>query len=248
MKLYVKSDEGYVYLMVDADNYDFNQDTLIIPIDTIKEQGNTSFPQLGSLFSKAADFVVKIHGPTDSHMLVDAYYDNYYFRYAVQTSLIDKNPSFHHKNTGIFNPIRLSLNKSYVVPPLNTVVPFAGYETGLLHYGIANPNSADFNSLSDFYYNDGKIELRIPWQLLNVMDPSHKYVIDDMHARGKISKLKVDGMSLGIQHIKTGSAKETMQQPVMMKEYSWQEWDQPTFHERLKPSYYILQKGFQAIH
>jgi len=246
-KLYVKSDEGYVYLMIDAENYDFNKDTLIIPIDTIKEQGNTSFSQLGSTFSKDADFVVKIHGPMDSHVLIDAYYDNYYFRYAVQTSLIDKNPSFHHKNTGIFNPIRLSLNKSYVVPPLNTVVPFAGYETGLLQYGIGNPDNPDFNSLSDFYYKDGKVEMRIPWQLLNVMDPSHKYVIDDMFARGKISKLKVDGMSLGVQHIKSGSTKETMQQPVLMEEYSWKEWDQPTFHERLKPSYYILQKGFQAM-
>lgn len=246
-KLYVKSDEGYVYLMIDAENYDFNKDTLIIPIDTIKEQGNTSFSQLGSTFSKDADFVVKIHGPTDSHVLVDAYYDNYYFRYAVQTSLIDKNTSFHHKNTGIFNPIRLSLNKSYVVPQLNTVVPFAGYETGLLQYGIGNPDNPDFNSLSDFYYKDGKVEMRIPWQLLNVMDPSHKYVIDDMYARGKISKLKVDGMSFGVQHIKSGSTPETTQQPIAMEEYSWKEWEQPTFHERLKPSYYILQKGFQAM-
>lgn len=246
-KLYVKSDEGYVYLKIDAENYDFNKDTLIIPIDTIKEQGNTSFSQLGSTFSKDADFVVKIHGPTDSHVLVDAYYDNYYFRYAVQTSLINKTPAFHHKNTGIFNPIRLSLNKSYVVPPLNTVVPFAGYETGLLQYGIGNPDNPDFNSLSDFYYKDGKVEMRIPWQLLNVMDPSHKYVIDDMYARGKISKLKVDGMSFGIQHIKTGSTPGTTQQPIAMEEYSWKEWEQPTFHERLKPSYYILQKGFQAM-
>ncbi|WP_054026703.1 hypothetical protein [Bacillus sp. FJAT-28004] len=247
IKLYVKSDEGYVYLMVDAEHYDFNKDTLIIPIDTIKEQGNTSLPQFGSTFSKDADFVVKIHGRADSRVLVDAYYDNYDFRYAVQTSLIESKPSFHHKNTGVFNPILLSLNKSYVVPPLNTVVPFTGYETGLLQYGISNPNNPDFNSLSDFYYNDGKIEMRIPWQLLNVMDPSQKYVIDDMHARGKISKLKVAGFNFGIQHIKSGSTMETKQQPVTMKEYSWKEWDQPTFHERLKPSYYILQKGFQAI-
>lgn len=54
----------------------------------------------------------------------------------------------------------------------------------------ANPASPNFNSLSDFYYNKGKLEIRIPWQLLNVMDPSGKYVIDDMYIQGKISSLK----------------------------------------------------------
>ncbi|UVI30986.1 family 2 glycosyl transferase [Paenibacillus spongiae] len=242
LKLYVKNDEGYVYLMVDAENYDFEKDTILIPIDTIDGQGNKGFPQYGATFGKDADFVVKIHGPNDSRVLVDAYYDNYYFRYAVQTDLIDAVPSFHKKNTGVFNPIRLGLNKQFVVPGLNTEVPFTGYETGLLKYGIANPDSPDFNSLSDFYHNNGKVEIRIPWQLLNVMDPSKKYVIDDMYARGKITELKVKGMSFGVEHIKQGMTKGA--QNLTMTEYDWKEWEHPTFHERLKPSYFILQQGF----
>jgi len=244
-KLYVKSDEGYVYLMVDAQNYDFDKDTLLIPIDTIAGQGNTSFPQYDTTFSKDADFVVKIHGPNDSHVLVDAYYDNYYFRYAVQTNLIEKEPSFHHKNSGIFNPIRLSLNKQLVVPGLNTEIPFTGYETGLLKYGIANPDSPDFNSLSDFYYKDGKMEIRIPWQLFNVMDPSGKHIIDDMYSRGKIAETKVKGFSFGVENIKDGMTKGTQNLP--MTTYEWKEWEQPTFHERLKPSYFILQQGFMGL-
>lgn len=241
-KLYVKSDEGYVYLMIDAKNYDFDKDTLLIPIDTIDDQGNTGFPQYDTTFGKDADFVVKIHGPNDSHVLVDAYYDNYYFRYAVQTNLIETVPSFHNKNTGFFNPIRLSLNKQLVVPVQNTEIPFTGYETGLLKYGITNPDSPDFNSLSDFYHINGKVEIRIPWQLLNVMDPSKKYVIDDMYARGKITGLKVKGLSFGVENIKQGITKGA--QNLTMTEYDWKEWEQPTFHERLKPSYFILQQGF----
>lgn len=242
-KLYVKSDEGYVYLMIDAKNYDFNKDTLLIPIDTINGQGNKSFsPYKTTTFSKNADFIIKIHGKNDSHVLVDAYYDNYYFRYGIQTNLIKTEPLFKNKNSGIFNPIMLCLNKKLVVPGKNTVIPFTGYETGLLKYGIANPSSSDFNSLSDFYYNNGKLEIRIPWQLLNVMDPSGKYVIDDMYVQGKISPLKVNGFSFGVENMKDGGT-----QNLTMKEYDWKAWEKPTYHERLKPSYYILQKGIQKL-
>ena len=241
-KLYVKSDEGYIYLMVDVKKYDFNNDTLLIPIDTIDGQGNQSFLQYNTTFSKAADFVIKIHGQNDSHVLVDTYYDNYYFKYAVQTNLMEKEAAFQTKNSGGFNLIRLCLNKKLAIPPQNTVVPFTGYETGLLKYGIANPDSPDFNSLCDFYYNNGKVEIRIPWQLLNVMDPSAKNVIDDMYARGKISPLKVNGFSFGVENMKNSS-----RQNLKMTEYAWKAWEQPTYHERLKPSYYILQKGLPSF-
>ncbi|WP_049681303.1 hypothetical protein [Peribacillus loiseleuriae] len=244
-KLYVNSDEAYLYLRVDSSSYNFKNDTLLIPIDTIDEQGNQKFPEYDTTFSKSADFVLKIHGQDNSHLLVDAYYDNYYFRYAVLSDLIEKNEAFHSKNSGIFNPIRLALNKKMIVPPEKTVIPFTGYETGLLLYGISNPDRTEYNSLSDFYYEDGHLEIRIPWQLLNVMDPSKKVVIDDMHARGKISPLQVNGFNIGIEWIKDDSAKGA--QDLTMKEYNWKQWDQPTYHERLKKSYYIVQQGFKEL-
>ncbi len=241
-KLYVKSDEAYVYLMIDDKNYDFKNDTLLIPIDTINGQGNKKFLPYKTTFSSGADFVIKIHGKNDSHILVDSYYDNYYFRYGVLTSLIKTQPSYEIKNTGRFNHIMLNLNKEFVVPKLGTTIPFTGYETGLLKYGNANPKDTDFNSLSDFNYNNGKIEIRIPWQLLNVMDPSGKYVIDDMYAQGKISPLKVDGFKFGVENMKNGGSAN-----LTMSEYDWKPWEKPTYHERLKPSYYILQKALQKL-
>ncbi len=244
-KLYVKSDEAYLYFRVDATNYDFNNDTLLIPIDTIDKQGNQKYPEYDTTFSKDADFVIKIHGQDDSRLLVDAYYDNYYFRYAVLSDLIEKNHAFDSKNSGIFNPIRLALNKNVVVPPENTVIPFTGYETGSLLYGISNPDHSEYNSLSDFFYEDGHLEIRIPWQLLNVMDPSKKIVIDDMHTSGKIAQLQVNSFGIGIEVIKDGSAKG--ERNLIMKDYNWEQWEEPSYHERLKKSYYIVQQGFKEL-
>lgn len=31
---------------------------------------------------------------------------------------------------------------------------------------------------------DNVVEVRIPWQLLNFMDPSSKTIIDDLHKKG----------------------------------------------------------------
>lgn len=243
-QLYVKSDEAYIYFRVDSDSYDFTKDTLLIPIDTINEQGNERYSKYNTTFSDGADFVLKIHGKDDSRLLVDAYYDNYYFRYGVLADYIEIKNAFHSKNTGIFNPIRLALNKRIVLPQDKTVIPFTGYETGRLLYGVSDPDHTEFNSLSDFYYKDGHLEIRVAWQLLNVMDPSKKIVMDDMYARGKISPLQVDGFGIGIAVVKEGS-KST--QNLVLEDYKWDEWDQPTYHERLKKSYYIVQQGFKEI-
>lgn len=32
-----------------------------------------------------------------------------------------------------------------------------------------------------------------------------------------------------------------------MNIFSWKEWEMPTYHERLKPSYYIMRDAFNSI-
>ncbi|MBO2944589.1 family 2 glycosyl transferase [Paenibacillus sp. F411] len=242
LKLYVRSDEAYMYFRVEAENYNFEQDTLLLPMDTISGQGNDGMKDMKVSFSEAADFVLQIQGPDNSRLLVDAYYDNYYFRYAVLTDLLERQAEYHTKNSGLFNPIFLALNKQIKIPTSGEVIPFTGYETGKLLYGISNPEHPEYNSLSDFYYQDGQLEIRIPWQLLNVMDPSRKMIMDDMHARGTIASLKTDSFHIGIMQ-----PDENAPSNVPMSRYTWEDWERPSYHERLKPSYYILQEGFKGL-
>lgn len=67
-----------------------------------------------------------------------------------------------------------------------------------------------------------------------------------MRTRGNIAPIKTEGFNIGIRKLADGSPAAS-KQPVAMVPYAWKEWDQPTYHERLKPSYYILQKGFAAL-
>ncbi|MZQ75377.1 MAG: family 2 glycosyl transferase [Peptoclostridium sp.] len=241
VRLHVKSDEKYIYLMAAAKNYDFEKDELLIPIDILQGQGNLNHSASDAKFQKPADFLVKISGKKDSRILVDAYYDSFNYMYAERLKMIDSNPEYKKSGSGIFNPMYLCLGREIYLPQDKKTVPFSKYETGLLAYGDANPKHESFNSLADFCEKNGNVEIRIPWQLLNVMDPSTKAIMGDLYENEGFKPQKTEGFNIGCGVVKGGKAIAE----IGMDFYSWDAWEQPTYHERLKPSYYILKQAFE---
>ena len=239
IKLYAKSDEKYLYLMVDKEKFDLTKDKILIPIDTIDGQGNKEDKDKNVKFTRDADFEVLIDGESNSKILVDAYYDSFNYLYGDKLKLIEENKIFKEKNSGMFNPMYLCLNKGFLLPQDKVEIPFSKYETGLLKLGTANPNQEGYNSLTDFSEKDGKVEIRIPWQLLNVMDPSKKQIMGDFHKNEGIKAEKVNGFYIGAGNIQDSE--------IGMGNYTWESWDIPTYHERLKPSYYKLQETFKEL-
>lgn len=237
IKLSVKSDAAYIYFLVEKKNMDIGKEKLLIPIDTIHNQGNTSDGETGTNFDQSADFVIRIDGKDNSRILVDSYYECLQYSYADYLKMIPMNPNYMVLNSGEFSPINLCINKELTLPLSQEILPFTQYETGKLLYGNANNNSEEFNSLADFYTKGDYLEIRVPWALLNVMDPSRKVVIDDLHKNG-VQPLTVSEFYIGIGE--WGKA-------IPMKSYTWDSWEIPVVHERIKPSYYIVQKGFKEI-
>ncbi|MDF2587782.1 MAG: hypothetical protein K0S41_1623 [Anaerocolumna sp.] len=235
-ELYVKSDETYLYIMYKDLNYDFLKDTLIIPINTIENQGNIKYKTIS--FSQNVDFIIEINGKDNSSVKVDAYYDSFTYLYNDEHGIIYKNSIYEQKNSGSFVPIYLCLNKELYIKNSNMEIPFSMFETGKLKFGNGNPNSKNYNSLSDFYVKGNILEIRLPWQILNVMDPSKKMIMDDFHTNGIKPKL-VEGFHFGCCIL------EKDKQTVNMNLYSWRSWDMPIYHERLKQSYFILKEAFK---
>ena len=233
-KLYVKSDEEFVYLKVNI--ADFNHDTLYIPIDTITNQGNTVYK--GINLSMGADFMLVISGRDNSNLLVDPYYDVTYYEYGISKTLIARNPEYENTDTGKYVTITQVLNRALSIPQTGQTVPFSTFDAGKLRYGNANPNSSSYDSLSDIFYGNGCVEIRIPWLLLNVMDPSSKKIIGNMYQNQGIQAQDVEGFTFGIAS-QTGS--------IGIGRYTWQKWEQPTYHERLKKSYFIMKNYFATL-
>lgn len=244
-KLYIKSDERYLYIMLDAGNYDFEKDTLLIPINTIADQGNLKAAQYNAEFDTAADFLIYINGKDNSHIYVDRYYDafNYYFLESKKLSDIKAEENAGVKNSGMFDIMRLCYGYNLTVKGTNQVVPDKAYETGKLRYGNGNPKAQEYKSLSDFYFKNGKLEIRIPWQLLNVMDPPGKQQISDFRKTQVISPQAYQSFDFGFAY-RTGTESLKI---TLGGSYEYNGWNTPTWHERLKPAYYELQNYFKKF-
>ena len=244
-KLYIKSDERYLYIMLDAGNYDFEKDTLLIPINTIADQGNLKAAQYNAEFDTAADFLIYINGKDNSHIYVDRYYDafNYYFLESKKLSDIKAEENAGVKNSGMFDIMRLCYGYNLTVKGTNQVVPDKAYETGKLRYGNGNPKAQEYKSLSDFYFKNDKLEIRIPWQLLNVMDPSGKQQISDFRKTQVISPQAYQSFDFGFAY-RTGAESLKI---TLGGSYEYNGWNTPTWHERLKPAYYELQNYFKKF-
>lgn len=227
--IYTKNDEGYIYLKVDKKKK--NNDPIIIGIDTIKGQGNRTYK--GKDLGCDADFVLIIDGKKNTKILVDTYYDPTYYMYAIKTGQLKTDKKREKKGSGEFVPITQVLNKELYLPQTKETLPFSTFDTGKLTYGINNPSSDNYNSLADFYIKDNTTEVRIPYLLLNITNPSKNLILDDFYKNDGFKMIKGDGITFSANG-NTGH-------------YSWKNWDTPTFHERLKPAYYTLQEYFATI-
>ncbi|TWT00485.1 hypothetical protein [Planomicrobium sp. CPCC 101079] len=245
--LTMDSDERYVYLKAEFDptkkswweEEDFN-----LYINVRRDKGISVDALSGTDFT--ADFHLKIEEKEQGHLLVAGDYDSFYYDYYERLKMIPKAKEDINTN---FHPIRLALNKEIVRPDTKEVLPFDSYETGKLQFGIANPEDEAYDSLNDYYYSDetGILEIRIPWMLLNAKDPSQREFMGDMRKDGLESSITVEGIGVAATLTKkNGDASEKFdaEQPAS---YSWEKWTLPEIEERLKQSYYILQKTFGEI-
>jgi hypothetical protein len=256
----ISSDNGYLYfLLTFTEPVDFANQAVYVLLDTIEGQGQNNITVSKEAIVKTdlgVDFLISLLGPKNSTIMVDSYYDTYYYQYAHLLNMVKKESYANQKNNGVFHPIRLALNKELRIPSTNTLVPFEGYETGVLRFGNADPADKEFDSLSDVSISSDKqvIEMRIPWQLVNVKDPSLKEVMSDVWKFGITKSENIEGIRVAVTTTIQGKIKESIPRSVnntINKKdvylYSWDEWEQPTYYERLKKSYQIIKETFGTI-
>ena len=85
------------------------------------------------------------------------------------------------------------------------------------------------------------MEIKLPWQLLNFSDPSLMTIHDDYYEHCGIEYIEIDEIWAGLT-ANDGSPRRAELKPVRLK--SWN--NRVTYHERLKSSYYELQKHWRV--
>ncbi len=229
--LSMMSDEKFLYLMLETP--DVESQTLELPIDVIPEQGNTFY--FGRQLSFGADFLLRLQGKEESKILVDPYYNATYYQFAVLGSALKRDPLYERKSTGQFVPIELMLSRPWIDPAIGEAVPIQTCDTGKLQYGVANPSAEAYDSLADFCYDGtNRVEIRLPWLLLNVRDPSTGRIMGDFYENEGIVSQPATPLQIALPRF---AGDDSWQ----VGTYDWARWDMPTSHERLKASYFTLQ-------
>jgi len=125
-----------------------------------------------------------------------------------------------------------------------TMIPAVGVNRGRLRYGNGT------SSLSDWYWDrrQGLLELRLPWALLNVSDPSTRTVLFARQSSPTIGTATTDGFRVGLAVVSAGRRPGVLATiPVRdgtglwaragFRTWAWPTWDTPRWHARVKPVY-----------
>ncbi|MBQ3379710.1 MAG: family 2 glycosyl transferase [Clostridia bacterium] len=234
MEVYARCDAAYLYLMIKGEDWDLERDTVYVPIGTSKSTGSDHING-GLVFSDRANYLMILDGRENSRILTEASCDIFQYSYSHMHSFFDPLPGQYEDNSGYYNPIYIAMNRPMYMPETGETTEFSRHETGRLRYGDAKEDS-----LADICAGENCVEIRLPWQLIGFMDPSQKQVVGDLSkATDNITPKTVDGIRLGV-------VREGYDGAVSMGLFSWDDWETPVFHERLKASYAILRDYFAS--
>ena len=241
----VTHDEAYLYLLLKkkegswrlpSEDVDVGFGSLPGGSDNADKAPGVAFPDGG------IQFLLQIKGDKDSHLWVNSAYDQYTWHYGKKLGYIPHPVIEDDPQKGVFLPWKLALNFPLTLPQTKRKIPFEDYEVGKMKPGITDPSDPDYNSLADWYARGDVLEVRIPWTMLGYTDPSTLRVWDYPYKADGINSVTADGLRI---YPTDRNPDQTSHEEIEPLDYSWEGWDQPTYHERKKQSYYLLKKEFE---
>ena len=274
--LYAKSDFAYLYLRLDVQPgpFDWDHRNYWIALNTLPGQaGSRWLPEIGVRLDSGANFLIQLTGPFTSRILIA---ENY-------------NPNGEIGVSGRFGVSRIWRKRGMKVELINSlpfqeiwteaniprygrdgaVFPALNHSRSSLPLGTADRTKPEFSShnLWNADPRRGMIELRIPWGLLLMMDPSNRDAFagteETMSATGSwlTKALASPGVSVAAFSVSVsgpgsdGPKLVTSALPLIGNEktvkeaavYTWQKWNQVQVRPYFKQSYFALQKIFSEI-
>lgn len=227
--------------------------------------GSRSLPQPGlrSLrYESGFNFLVEIQGPGRTQLLVARNYNPY--RPLPVRGLPELVDISHvaGQGTGVsdtseFEEIIVQVNRRRYGRD-GTFFPADRYSRSLLTYGVFEPESPEYNSLGQWYYDPDKQELRLrlSWGLLLVMDPSSGFVYWAIDGDGKPAGIHSDQIGLAAFAYRPSPSPSADPQVVPERNLSgslapmaisWPEWDRLSTTQVPKKSYFMLRPEFERL-
>ncbi len=262
------ADAAYLWLLYDA-GPGSAPDELLIGFDMIDPAaGDFHWPgRVGERLPVGVEFVLRIEADS-AQLLVDAPYNPFTIRRVGEMNTTDPAPFPDIDNPlpglfqgrlqqaynrpfqtlpnddGRYEPLRVITNRRRFARD-GTEYPAVGYDRGRLPHG---PLPDGFWERDD---EAGLIEVRIPWMLLNVTDPSSKRVLaeDVTDLAGGFGTEQIEGIGI-VAAARAGA--EQLQWPgssaaADVAIFRWDGWEEPRWVGRRRPVFDTMREVFEAL-
>lgn len=255
-RVLAQHDEGFLYLLIETKGkIDFKKANYIIGLNTCSsEAGEFLVPLNINLLSPIGlNFLIHLAGIEKSRILTCQSYDKYLNigRREIIPKISDQ---------GAWVVMQNRTNERRISKDGKRFYPSYVFSMSNLRFGSLDSKNPYYDSLADFFFIDNRIEIRIPWGLINITDPSSKAVLW-MDRDGRIKKTegikiivisykpeegRLIAKNTGLKYNITDSLPEKLK-PEDIKTYSWTEWDIPIYHTFPKESYYKYKETLSKI-
>ncbi len=249
-------DESYVYLSADFPAYaghDFPWDThdLLLALDTYRaDLGQRALPDKLISGDIGFEFVVELRDSSDAELRVTPDYNPYVGGDAIVGGddfgrFANRPVTIRNRDDGRFDSLFVITNRARFGRD-GRFFPAQGINRGRLRYGTEQRST-----LSDWYWDRtaGQLQLRLPWNLLNLGDPSTRAILFGSAGRDGVGTRPSDGFRIGLVVARSRGGRRSVEwalpapdsngrwQRSVFVTWGWPGWDTPRYHQRLKPVY-----------
>jgi hypothetical protein len=243
LRLRVGSDESYLYLALETLGGVRRMDSTrtVIGIDTYRrDRGEFRLPGVPGI-GLGVEFYLELSDTAAGRLFVAKSY-NPYLGPGPGTGPTDLDPFYNflctaqsQSDVGAFDSMFVTTNR-FRVTRTGRQIPAAGVDRGRLRYGRAAQST-----LADWFTDGpaGLVEVRLAWGLLNVTDPSSRTVLTAVRKADVIETDTTAGFRFVVVRLARPDDRILAFLPGTAT-YTWQRWEEPSWHERLKPAYYAM--------
>jgi hypothetical protein len=253
------SDESYYYIALDLPPGLFNWDStgIRIALDTyLPRIGQHRLP--GTIFRSEIgfEFLIDLRSPDSATVSVIPEYNRHS---RIDSATGDDRGGFSRRpvvtkdrTDGRFEQLHVITNRARF-SRAGTFFAAQGYDRGALRFGTETQSTK-----SDWYYDSqaGLLQIRIPWDLLNVTDPSTRTLLFDRRTSGPFGTVAAEDWHAGVvvygkgaQPDVRGALPEITGGVWLQHSFTpwrWKGWTEPRHHSRLKPVFDSLRALWAA--